>query len=127
MTRLTIGRRALLGASAGLLAAPAIVRAQGGGRVVVGTWGGDYQDLLTANIAEPLLKPQGIEVLYDVSVAPPRKTKLLAERMTRRGTFDVACLSDIDMFEMAQQNLFEQPSADLVPNMTNVIEALRKP
>lgn len=127
MTRPTIGRRALFGASAGLLAAPAIVRAQSGGRVVVGTWGGDYQDLLTANIADPLMKPQGIEVLYDVSVAPPRMTKLLAERMTRRGTYDVACLSDVNMFEMAQQNLFDPPTPDLVPNMNNVIEALRKP
>lgn len=127
MTRMTIGRRALLGASAGLLAAPTVLRAQSGGRVVVGTWGGDYQDLLKANIEDPLMKPQGIEVLYDVSVAPPRKTKLLAERMTRRGTFDVACLSDIDMFEMAQQNLFDQPTPELVPNMRNVIPALTKP
>lgn len=127
MTRLDIGRRALLGASAGLLAAPSLVRAQNGGRCVVGTWGGDYQDLLKANIEDPLMKPQGIELLYDVSNAPPRKTKLLAERMTRRGTFDVACLSDIDMFEMSQQNLFETPTAELVPNMKNVIPALAKP
>ena len=57
MTRLDIGRRALLGASAGLLAAPSLVRAQSGGRCVVGTWGGDYQDLLKANIEDPLMKP----------------------------------------------------------------------
>jgi putative spermidine/putrescine transport system substrate-binding protein len=123
-TRIT--RRAALAGAAAALTAPHVARAQAAGRVVVGTWGGDYQDLLKINIEEPLIKPRGIETLYDVATAPPRKTKLLAERVSRRGTFDVACLSDIDMFEMSQQNLFDPPTEQLVPNMRNVIPALRK-
>jgi putative spermidine/putrescine transport system substrate-binding protein len=122
-----ISRRAALAGATAALAAPTGARAQSGGRLVVGTWGGDYQDLLKLNIEDPLIKPRGIETLYDVATAPPRKTKLLAERASRRGTFDVACLSDIDMFEMAQQNLFDPPTPELVPNMRYVIKSLSKP
>ncbi|WP_144185946.1 extracellular solute-binding protein [Elioraea rosea] len=122
-----INRRALLAGAAAALAAPHVARAQSGGRVIVGTWGGDYQDLLKLNIADPLMAPKGIETLYDVGVAPPRKTKLLAERTSRRGSMDVACLSDIDMFEMSQLNLFEEPTEANVPNMKHVIKALAKP
>ena len=39
-------------------------RAQAG-RVVVGTWGGDYARLLAKNIEDPLLKPKGYEVVQD--------------------------------------------------------------
>jgi len=127
MFRTRITRRAALAGASLSLAAPGILRAQGAGRVIVGTWGGDYQDLLKLNIEDPLIRPRGIETLYDVSTAPPRKTKLLAERVSRRGTFDVACLSDIDMFEMAQLNLFDAPTEQLVPNMRHVITSLAKP
>lgn len=129
MTILT--RRGALGGTAAAFAAlsagaPRPVLAAGG-QCTVGTWGGDYQDLLIANIDTPLVKPQGIEVLYDVAVAPPRKTKLIAERASRRGSMDVACLSDVDMFEMAQLNLFETIDATRVPNTANVVPALAKP
>nr|MCU0987738.1 ABC transporter substrate-binding protein [Acetobacteraceae bacterium] len=67
-----ITRRAALAGAAAALTAPHVARAQSGGRVVVGTWGGDYQDLLKINIEEPLIKPRGIETLYDVATAPPR-------------------------------------------------------
>jgi putative spermidine/putrescine transport system substrate-binding protein len=121
---ITLTRR---GAIAGAAALPLAARAQGAGRVVVGTWGGDYQDLLGLNFEKPILGPQGIAVEHDVATAPPRKTKLLAERNSRRGTFDVACLSDIDMYEMAQLNLFETVTTEQVPNLVNVAKPLAKP
>jgi putative spermidine/putrescine transport system substrate-binding protein len=123
---MTLTRRGALTAATGLAVAPA-ARAQSAGRVVVGTWGGDYQDLLGINIERPILAPMGVVVEHDVATAPPRKTKLLAERQSRRGTFDVACLSDIDMFEMAQLNLFEPITTESVPNSANVATPLAKP
>ena len=47
------GAVALAGAS--VVGAPAIVRAQAKGKIVIGTWGGDYARLLTKNIEQPLL------------------------------------------------------------------------
>src|SRR6266567_610287 len=66
---------------------------------VVGTWGGDYQNLLDANIVKPLLEPKGVNVQWDVAVQGPRKNKLMAERRLPRGTLDIACLSDVDMYD----------------------------
>ncbi|MGE0714883.1 MAG: extracellular solute-binding protein [Alphaproteobacteria bacterium] len=119
-------RSVLAGAGAAAVAAgmpwPAVAK----GQVVVGTWGGDYQALLTANFEKPVLDKKGIEVVHDVANAPPRKTKLIAERASRRGTMDVACLSDIDMFEMAQLSLFDDVDMGKVPNAANVIKPLQK-
>ncbi|MDE2197678.1 MAG: extracellular solute-binding protein [Rhodospirillales bacterium] len=117
-----IGRRGLLAGAAALAAAP---RAEAAGRVVVGTWGGDYAALLASNIDKPLLGPLGIEVLQDVAPQDPRKAKLIAERAARHGTMDVACLSDVDTYSMSLLGVWEPLSVSSVPNMAHVLPALR--
>ena len=120
-TALTAGLASAL--TAGL---PGFSRAQAA-PVIVGTWGGDYGELLASNIDVPLLRPQGVEVQQDVGPQDPRKAKLIAERQSRRGTMDICCLSDVDMYTMAQQNLFEEISTANVPNMVHTIPSLRRP
>ncbi|MCW3474239.1 extracellular solute-binding protein [Rhodovastum sp. RN2-1] len=119
-----IGRRTLLTGAAALAAAP---RAHAAGQVVVGTWGGDYAALLAENIDKPLLAPKGIEVVQDVAPQDPRKAKLTAERASRRGTMDVACLSDVDSASMSLLNVWEPVTAEAVPNLPHVLPALRTP
>lgn len=120
---LDLSRRTVLAAGAAtLLATPA----RAAGQVIIGTWGGDYGELLAQNIDKPLVEPGGTEVLQQVSDAPPRKAKLVAERGARRGTVDVAALSDVDMFEMAQLGLFDTLQAAAIPNLPNVLEPLRR-
>jgi putative spermidine/putrescine transport system substrate-binding protein len=121
---LAAGAAAFAAASAGLPGRAARAQAK---QVVVGTWGGDYGELLRQNIDAPLMGPQGIEVLQDVANADPRKTKMLAERQARRGTFDVSCLSDTDMHMMAQQNTLDTLDAAKLPRAGNVVAGLRKP
>src|SRR5713226_9225851 len=86
--RMTLSRRTLLSAGA----ATATVLASGrrsavaeSPQLVVGTWGGDYGQLLSELVDKPLVVPQGVEVVQDVANADPRKTKLLVERQSRRG------------------------------------------
>lgn len=120
-------RKALAAAvAAGTAGLPGLTRAQER-QVVIGTWGGDYGELLQQTIDRPLMQPRGVTVVQDVANAPPRKTKLLAERQARRGTLDVAALSDTDMFELAQQATFEPVTEAQVPRLSAVIPALRKP
>lgn len=127
VTKMRLTRRGFLaGSGAAAVATGFPMPALAKGPVVVGTWGGDYQALLTANFEKPVLEKKGVEVIHDVGTAPPRKTKLLAERASRRGTMDVACLSDIDMYEMAQQKLFDDVNPAKVPNAKNVIKQLQK-
>jgi putative spermidine/putrescine transport system substrate-binding protein len=119
-----IARRTLLGAVAAASIAP---NARAAGQVVVGTWGGDYAQLLAENIDKPLLGPLGIEVVQDVATQDPRKTKLTAERSSRRGSMDVACLSDIDTYSMSLLNIWEPVSEQSVPNLKRVLPSLRTP
>ena len=92
----TFDRRDLLkGAGAAALAtglgSPAL--AQAAGKVVVGTWGGDYARLLTKNIEDPFLKAKGMEVVQDQAGDAPRRAKMVAERRLPRGTVDIQGLS----------------------------------
>jgi putative spermidine/putrescine transport system substrate-binding protein len=95
------------------------------GQVVVGTWGGDYGQLLNDLVDKPVLAPKGIEVLQAVGNADPRKTKLLAERQSRRGSMDVACLSDSDHYIVEETGAFEAVDSAKVPRLDKVFPALR--
>ncbi|WP_043364387.1 ABC transporter substrate-binding protein [Belnapia sp. F-4-1] len=106
---------------------PGFASAQQSGQVVVGTWGGDYGDLLASNIDKPILAPKGVEVVQDVGPQDPRKTKLIAERASRRGSMDVCCLSDVDMFTLAQQGVFEPIEEGRIPNLARAIPSLKRP
>ncbi|MGY8683230.1 extracellular solute-binding protein [Bradyrhizobium sp. UFLA05-153] len=123
-----ITRRHFLSAGAGAAAAlgAGVPQARAAtGQVVVGTWGGDYGQLLSELIDKPLLAPMGIEVLQDVANADPRKTKLLAERQSRRGSMDVACLSDSDEYLVAELKAFESVDDKKVPRLDQVFPELR--
>jgi putative spermidine/putrescine transport system substrate-binding protein len=124
-----MSRRSALGAAIAAATAglPGLGRAQSGGQVVVGTWGGDYGELLQQTIDRPIVQPMGIEVVQDVGSHVPRMTKLRAEMQSRRGSMDVAALSDINMYEMAQLNLFEEVTPANVPRLSAVIPTLRRP
>ncbi len=98
---LKITRRHAL-AGLGAVAMPALItsEARAAGRVVVGTWGGDYARLLAKNVEDPILKPKGFEVAQDQAADGPRRTKIVAERRLPRGTTDIQGLSAAQMFEM---------------------------
>src|ERR1700748_3504200 len=123
-----ISRRRFLSASAGaatMLASTAPMARPESGQVVCATWGGDYGQLLSDLIDKPLLAPKGIEVLQDVANADPRKTKLLAERQSRRGSMDVACLSDSDHYLVEGTDAFEAVDAAKVARLDKVFPELR--
>ena len=123
----SIGRRGVMAGAAALATSVAVPPAKAAGQVVVGTWGGDYAALLTNNIDKPVLGPLGIEVVQDVSPQDPRKAKITAERASRRGTMDVACLSDIDLYAMSLLNVWEPITTENVPNLKHVPAAFRTP
>ena len=74
-----------------------------------------------------MLGPLGIEVVQDVATQDPRKAKLIAERASRRGTLDVACLSDVDLYAMSLLNLWEPITTENVPHLKHVPAAFRTP
>lgn len=114
-------------ATAGL-AMPAIVgRAAraAGGRVVIGTWGGDYGGLLHDNVEVPLLQPQGIEVVQDIGDEAPRVAKAFAQRRLPHGTEDIICAQAPTCYRMNQAGLLETLDTTKVPNLANVLPEMR--
>lgn len=118
------------GLTLGAIAMPAIVtrpsRADGG-RVVVGTWGGDYARLLTKNVEDPLLKPKGYDVVQDQAGDAPRRTKLVAEKPLPRGTTDIQGLSAANMYEMSEAGVCETLDYSKLSNAKNIIPQMKYP
>src|SRR3954462_1539579 len=102
-------RRHALGLGLGMVAAPAILRSAHaeGGRVVVGTWGGDYARLLSKNIEDPILKPKGYDVAQDQANDTTRRSKVLAEKRLPRGSSDIQGFSAAFMYEMNEAGACE--------------------
>jgi len=124
-------RGALKSAGLGLaaLAMPGVLtrRAHAGGRVVVGTWGGDYAKLLTKNVEDPFLKPEGFEVAQDQASDAPRRSKMVAEKRLPRGTTDIQGLSAPNMFEMNEAGVCEQIDYGKLKNAKNIIPSMKYP
>lgn len=124
--RHTLNRRSIIGGAAALaVGAPFVARAQDAKRIVVGTWGGDYSRLLAKNIETPLLAPKGWDVVKDEAQVDPRKAKMMAEKVLRRGTSDIQGLSANDMFEMNEQGLLEQIDYSKLANAKNLMPAMK--
>jgi putative spermidine/putrescine transport system substrate-binding protein len=102
-------------------------QAQAGGRVVVGTWGGDYARLLTKNVEEPFLKPKGFEVVQDQASDAPRRAKMVAEKRLPRGTADIQGLSAAQMFEMNAADIAEKIDYSRLKNADKIIPIARYP
>jgi len=114
-----INRRTALTGAAALAAVPAAAQDK---KVIIGTWGGDYSRLLTKNVT-PLVK--GWEVVHAEEQVDPRKAKMMAEKVLRRGTADVQALSANDMYEMDQQGLVEQLDYSKMPNAANLMPTMK--
>jgi putative spermidine/putrescine transport system substrate-binding protein len=120
-------RDALKGAGAVALSGLAGREALAQGRVVVGTWGGDYARLLAKNIEDPLLKPKGFDVAQDQAGDGPRRTKMVAEKRLARGTSDIQGLSAANMYEMNEAGVLETIDYSKMPNAKNLIASMKYP
>ena len=125
-------RRTVLGgtaaaAGAAVLGAPTGARAQAKGKIVVGTWGGDYARLLNKNIEQPLLIPKGWEVVQDQAGDPQRRSKLLAEKRLPRGTSDVQGLSAVNMYQMHDAGVIDAIDYGRLANAKNLLASMKYP
>ncbi len=102
-------------------------RAQAKGKVVVGTWGGDYAKLLNKNIEAPILIKDGWEVVQDQAGDPQRRSKMLAEQRLPRGTTDVQGLSAINMFQMHDAGTVLPIDYSKLKNAANLMPSMKYP
>ncbi|MCE7029812.1 ABC transporter substrate-binding protein [Jiella avicenniae] len=128
---MSISRRSFLAGTAGVAASslilPGMPAFAAGGRIVVGTWGGDYARLLTENIDQPILNPLGYEIVQDQAGDPERRAKMLAERRLPRGSVDTNALQDSSMYQVYAQGLVEELDFDKIPNASKLLPNMRLP
>ncbi len=125
-----ISRRTVLAGTAaavGALSLPAGARAQAKGKVVVGTWGGDYARLLNKNVEQPILIKEGWEVVQDQAGDPQRRSKMLAEQRLPRGTTDLQALSSINMFQMHDAGTVLPVDYSKLKNAKNLLPSMKYP
>jgi putative spermidine/putrescine transport system substrate-binding protein len=129
MTKAKSRREVLLGAAAlaGAATLPRRASAQSKGRIVVGTWGGDYARLLNKNIEVPLLIKNGWDVVQDQAGDPERRSKMLAEARLPRGTSDVQGLSALNMAQMQDAGVVAQIDYSKLKNAANLLPAMKYP
>ncbi len=123
-----LSRRGVLAgaaAVAGAAALPHAARAQAKGKIVVGTWGGDYARLLNKNIDEPILKAAGWEVVQDQAGDPQRRSKMFAEQRLPRGTTDVQGLSAINMQQMFDAGVTAEIDYAKLKNAGNLLPSMK--
>lgn len=121
-----LSRRGALAGAAGLTVTSLVAAsAAAADHCVVGTWGGDYANLLRQNIDDPIMKPQGVTVEQAVADEAPRVAQLYAKRMLPRGTLDIACMGSFNGYRTAMSGLIETLDEAKVPNLKNVIPGLR--
>jgi putative spermidine/putrescine transport system substrate-binding protein len=118
-----IGAAALVGASY----LPRAASSQSKGRIVVGTWGGDYARLLNKNIEAPILIKEGWEVVQDQAGDPERRSKMLAEARLPRGSSDVQGLSALNMFQMNEAGVVLPIDYGKLKNAPNLLPAMKYP
>ena len=127
-----ITRRRLLKATGALAGASALgglspAFAQSGGRVVLGTWGGDYSKLLAKNIDTPLMVPKKYEVVHDIGGDSERRAKMRAEARLPRGTSDLQGLSAAQMYEMNEAGLCLPIDYAKIPNSKFLLPQMKYP
>lgn len=122
---MSISRRRFGLGAAGMALAAGSRPARAAGQVVVGTWGGDYQDLQQKYVADALMAPQGINAVYDTANDTVRKTKLMAERRLPRGSVDVQALTASGSYEMFQNGAIAALDFSKIPNAPKILPALR--
>lgn len=130
MTRKTpkLSRRTVLAGAAAVAGAgtlPGRARAQSKGKIVVGTWGGDYARLLDKNIDKPIMIPAGWEVVQDQAGQSERKGKMLAERRLPRGTTDLQGLAVLDFYQMEDAGVIDKIDYSKLKNAGKLLPSMK--
>jgi putative spermidine/putrescine transport system substrate-binding protein len=124
---LTPSRRAVLQGVAAVGAGALMVRPSraADGRVIVGTWGGDYQNLQQKHVVAPIMEKEGVQVIFATDNDSPRKTKLLAEQRLPRGSMDVVALNGAGMYEMYKKGTLLELDFSKLRNAPHILPKLR--
>lgn len=95
------------------------------GEVVVGTWGGDYQQLLKNFVDSALTKDNpDLNVVYATGDETSRMTKMRTEK-SGQGTFEVVHQADYEFQELINEGLLTKLDMSKMPNASHIRETIK--
>ncbi len=95
------------------------------GDVVVGTWGGDYQQLLKKHVDSALGKSSpDVKVVYAPGDETSRMTKMRTEK-SGQGTFDVVIQADYEFQELINEDLLAKLDDSKMPNASHIRSSIK--
>src|SRR5229473_1735808 len=112
-------------AAAGAAAMLPRVSRAAGGKVIVGTWGGDYQNLQQKHVVAPIMDAEGVQVIFATDNDSPRKTKMMAEQRLPRGSMDVVALNGSGMYEMYTKGTLLDLDFAKLKNASHIMPTLK--
>lgn len=90
------------------------------GEAVVGTWGGDYQQLLKEHVDSALTKDNPeLKVIYATGDETSRMTKMRTEK-AGQGTFEVVHQADYEFQELVNEDLLAKLDTGKMPNASHI-------
>ncbi|MBR0740098.1 extracellular solute-binding protein [Bradyrhizobium liaoningense] len=121
-------RRTFLTAIAGVIAAPAVVRAQSkkfdGIVLNINGYGGDYDRLLNEYVAKPLRERTGLQVKYQPGQASAAVAKLIASK--DNPPFDLIMADSPNMPDIIANDLVEKATEAEVKNIAKLKPSVRE-
>ena len=116
-------RAGAMGAVGGTLATAGCVGGGGGGNgkpssLVLGTWGGTWQDLMINAVVEPYRKQTNIDFQYVLGDNTQRLNKIIAQK--KQPPVDVSQQDGGGLVRGANENLWHELNTDLVPMLEKV-------
>lgn len=96
------------------------------GNVVVGTWGGDYENFLKQYVA-PIAAKDGAVFVAAAGGEPARETKLLAEAKRSLASMDVVSMTTETMASVAEKGALLEISDQDIPNLKHALPQLKRP
>lgn len=118
---------AALGGAAALGSLPMALRAEPKGKIIVGTWSGDYARLLNKNIDTPIMNALGWEVVQDQAGEAQRRSKLLAEKRLPSGSTDLQGFSAANMYQTHAADVVAEIDYAQIPNAKYLLKSMRFP
>lgn len=96
----------------------------GGDVLVVEGYGAEYQQLFDEHIAKPFTEKTGIEVQYSAVGSASERYAAVRAAQGDPG-FDVAVLTDLELFQGSRDGLLDPVSEQQVPNLAGVSKKIR--
>lgn len=99
-----------------------------GGTLVIGSWGGDYDQFQKDAVVPVFAKTNpNTKVVFSTSDSPTRKTKLMAEKSSKQGSYDVVGLGGQELDSVVQAGILQKLDTSKIKRYDDQYDSIKNP